>query len=118
MSETGFIPHDPEAVDTFIARFKRMDEGITPMPKLRDSHMVNLSDYVTVDQVPLTSDDIDTAIKIANGTEDDFYQPVVRERSVELNTMTLHLTSAGDFERYNVNSALRYLAKRPAGPVE
>lgn len=119
MSETSQFTDNAEqqSVDSIIAKYlQSLTEGVAQMPTLRNEHLVNLSKFVTVDQVPLTTDDLDTAITIANGTNDDFYVPVVRGRSIELVIMTLHQTSAGSIEEFYVNSALQYLANRPAGP--
>lgn len=116
MNETGFTPLDKEFEDRLVAYVSKLRQGVEQMPYIRGEHLVDLSKIVTVYQTPLASDDLDTAIQMVNRTSYDHCVTIVRGRSIELNTMTLHRTSANPIEEFDVMSALRYLARRPTGP--
>ena len=117
MSETSSNPSADEFAEDMFARIKSMTQGVEQMPYIRGEHLVDLSKIVTVYQTPLASDDLDTAIQMVNRTSYDHCVPIARGRSIELSArMTLHRTSANPIEEFDVMSALRYLARRPAGP--
>ncbi len=97
---------------------QRHIESVERMPFIRHTNMVRLEDYVTTDKIPLTGDDLDTAIKIVNDGQDNFFPPIVRGRDIELNSHTILTTSAGAIQEFYVKSALRYLSRRPASPNE
>ena len=117
MNEFGYNPLSPANKEATGSRRNALNDDIVPIPRLKSTHLIDLSSFVTVDNIPLTVDDLDSAIQIANGTEDDFNQPVARGRTISLSSITYHTTDAGAFEEYNVDSALRYLAARPSAPL-
>ncbi len=116
MSETGPTPLNDDFARSMVERVKKMTEGVERMPYIASEHLVDLSRFVTVDDVPLTTEDLDTAIEIVNRHSHSRSELIVRGRSIELNTMTLHRTSAGPMGDFDVNGVLHYLARRPSAP--
>ena len=115
MSELQPVTEEQKAVTTaLMQRYADLMRDTPPMPRIAHEHLVNLARIDTVDMVPLTEADLDTAIAIVNGTEEDYIDRVQKGRVISLNSMTLHTTTADGIEEFAVNSALRYLAARPA----
>lgn len=116
MNEDYLIPKVKEFEQAMADRLAKLRHGVVQMPYLKCEHLVDLSRFATVDLVPLITDDLDTAVLIVNKMSDEKTDPIVRERSIELNTMTLHRTTADPIEVFAVDGVLHYFASRPAGP--
>jgi hypothetical protein len=115
MSERPFSEEQQAVTTALMQRYADLMRDTPPMSRIAHEHLIDLARIATIDEVPLGSDDLNTAIAIVNGSEADYIGPVERRRDIVLsNRMTLCTTSANGIEEFAVDSALRYLAARPA----
>lgn len=77
MSELRPVTEEQKAITTaLMQRYADLMRDTPPMPRIAHEHLIDLARIVTVDEVPLGSDDLDTAIAIVNGTERDSLVPL------------------------------------------